>query len=101
MHGLVRQGQGNAPFAAEFVEKMVDQQRNVLDSFPQGRHMQRYDAQPIKEVLAKPSFFDFLFQILGRGAEQADVNLCGPGAAQTLAFPGFKHPQQFGLQAQR
>ena len=43
---------------------MLGQDRDILLSFPKGRHVHGNHIQPVKEIIAKPPCLDLLMQIL-------------------------------------
>ncbi len=63
---------------------MPDQQRDVLSSFPQARQHDRYDLEPVVEVLAEVSLPNRLRQIAVRRRDDADIHLQVPDAPDAL-----------------
>src|SRR5215510_6094118 len=63
--------------------------------------MDRKDFQPIVQVRAKRPLFDHVSQIPMCGGDQADVNLMGAAAAESLELLLLQDAEQFRLQLQR
>ncbi len=82
------------------LEKMPDQQRNILPALAEGRHHDRHDVQPIEEVFPKGAFFDFLQEILVRRGEDADIDLHQLRAADPVELLLLQRTQHLGLRAQ-
>ena len=63
----------------------------------QRRHGDRNDAQPEVEILAEPALRDFLFEVLVRRRNDADVDLDRPRRSEPLDFAFLQHAQHLGL----
>ena len=70
---------------------MSRQHRNVFHPLPQRRHVHRKHVHAMKEVLAKLSVFDKLFQIAVRGNEHTHVHGNRFVAADALDLALLEH----------
>ncbi len=52
-----------APFPAELFKKITTQLRDILFPFPQGRHLDGNDLEPVKKVLPEISLFDLIREL--------------------------------------
>src|SRR6266702_3539655 len=66
---------------AKLSQKLPYQRSDVLLPLPEWRHRKRYDIEPVKQVLAKISFQNFLFEILIRGRNHPHIDADGLRAA--------------------
>ncbi len=80
-----------------FFEKMRDEQRNVLLSFPQGRQMNVNNVQSIEEVLSKQSLLNSRSQILIGGGHEPHLHLGGGDAAHPFELAFLDGAEQLDL----
>ena len=87
--------------AAQPLDEVPHQQRNVAAALAQGRQGDRKDIEPVVQIAAKASFAHVLGQVaIGRG-DHADVDVDGPGIAEPLDLPFLQHAKQLGLDFER
>ena len=100
VHGGVAQFAGLfSVLRAEFVEEVARQRGDVLRAVPQRGNEKRNDVKAIKEVLAKIAAIYFLFEILVRGGDDADIHAHGLIGAHWFEALLFENTQHFGLRA--
>ena len=80
---------------------MLRQERHVVETLPQRRHVDPQHLEPVKEVGAEAAGLHGLFQRHVRGRQHAHVHFDLPLSAHPLDDALFQHPQEFCLQAQR
>ena len=101
MHQVAIDGQFLAPVPAELVEKVLEQERDVLDSLAQGRDGDGHHVEPVVEILAKGALADLFEKIFMGGADQPDIHRDDLDAADP-GHPFFlDDPQQHGLLLER
>ena len=84
--------------AVELVEEMRTQQRQVLAALAKRRHVQCHGVDQEVEVFAQPAGLDRGVGIdMGR-ADQPEIHLDQPIAANWTELPLLQHAQQLGLQ---
>src|SRR5229473_4507593 len=76
---------------------MVDEEGQVIPSIPQRRQVNREDAQSIKEVFAKSTFFDQLGEVLIAGCQKPNVRMDRFIASQPLKSFFLNQAQHFAL----
>src|SRR6516165_7660594 len=79
---------------------MPDQFRNVLDTLPQGRNVDREYFQPIVQILAKRRLLHHCEQITMGRSDQANVNPMRVIAPKSLEFLFLQDSQQLRLKLQ-
>src|SRR4029079_11896826 len=92
------------PFAKrsrELFDEAPDQQLDVLDPFAQQRHVQRKDAQPVVQILAKGAVGQQLLEVAMRRGDDADVDGDRPRASQALDLALLEDTQQLDLHVRR
>src|SRR5215472_4017365 len=82
------------------LDEVAHEQRNILPTLAQRREMNGKNIQPIVKVLAEFVRVHHFRKIPIRGSDQANIDLPGTSAPQTLEFLFLKDSQQLGLQAQ-
>jgi len=93
-----RLGADHDVVGAEFREKALGQQVEVLHAVPQGAQLDRKDGKSIIEIFPKIMLLDTAAKVrVGRG-NHASIYAKRIAAAQPLDFPLFQKPQQLGLQ---
>src|SRR5258708_29401033 len=85
---------------AELVQEIPGQDGNVLFAVTQRRHEEGNYVQPVKEILAEGTARDFLFEILGRGWQDANIDTQRLAGADRLEALLFQHAQNLRLRAQ-
>ena len=83
--------------AAELVEIVLDEQRNLLAALAQRRHVEADDVEAVEEVFAKAAVGDELFEVGVGGGDDADVDGDGPRLAERMDLAGLEEAQQLGL----
>jgi len=73
-------------FPRAMIDEVFDQRRNVFSSFPQRRHINRENVEPVKQVTAKGSSRDGHLQVAVRGSNHSNICLDGSTSANTLEF---------------
>ena len=83
----------------ELAQKVIRQQRDILNTVTQGRHMKRDHIEPVEQILAEITAFNFVLQhLVGRG-DHAHVHLRPFGRAHGLEALFFERAQHLGLRA--
>ena len=85
----------------EFGDEQRGQRQNVFAAFAQRRDVQLHHVQPVKQVLAKSSRLDLLFEVAVRGGEDARVGLDFAIRADALKASVLRHAEQLGLELRR
>src|SRR6266852_252626 len=83
--------------SSAMIDEVFDQHRNVFSSFPQRRHINRENVEPVKQVTTKGSRSDGRLQITVCSSYHADIRLDGPSSADTLKFVFLQNTQQRNL----
>ena len=96
VEGLARQ-----PIGGGAVEEVPRQRRDVVDARPQRRQAQRYDVQPVEQVLAKPPGVDQAAQVLVGCGDDADVGTLDPRAADRGEVARLEDAEQPRLRVER
>ena len=92
---------GLAVRGGELLEKVLDQERDVVAPLAQGRELDADDLEAVIEVLAELPFGDGVGQVAMRGRDQADVDLDRLVAAHADDLAAFEHAQQLDLDRNR
>ena len=85
----------------EFSQKIMRQERDVRQSFPQRRNCYRNDAQAIIKILTKISLFHFFFKASIRGGKNAHIHLDRPVVPDPFELFFLDDPQEDFLQVKR
>ena len=85
----------------EFFEKIIHQQPHVVAPLAQRRHLDAYDVEPVKQILAELFRGHGFFETLVRGGDDANVRLDRLVAADALERAGLEHAQNFRLRRGR
>ena len=88
-------------FGCKMIEKSVDEQRNVLGAFAQGRNGEGDDLQAVEQVLAEPARSHRLLQFLVGGSHNPHVDLDQFRAAHHAEGAVFDDAQQIALAFRR
>ena len=84
--------------AAEFLDEVADEQRNVFFSFPQRWHPDGEDIQPIIQIRPESLLLYHGLKIAIRRGDQSCVSANGARAAQAFELPFLQNTQQLRLQ---
>src|SRR3990170_930931 len=84
-------------FGAKLFEERLDEERDVLSSFPQRGKMETEDVEPIIEVLAKQAVVDRLRRVLIRGGDDPNIHAYFGLAAQPAKAALLEDPEELGL----
>src|SRR5680860_1613840 len=79
------------------VEKMLNQQWQVIVSIPQGREVDGDDIEAVKQIFAEPASLYLLRDDLVGGGDHTGINLDRHGTADAFELPFLKDPQQLLL----
>ena len=80
---------------------MASKQGNVVWSFPQRRHSQFNDVDPVEKVLPKNAFLNQIWKVLMGRAEYPDIHRNFLGIANRADSLFLNCPQEFYLHCQR
>ena len=83
--------------AANFSQKVLAQEGDVVFALRQGWHLQGDDVQAVVQVLAEGPLLHFLFQVLVGGRQDPDVHGDFGGAADPEKVSFLEHPEQLHL----
>src|ERR1700747_1758627 len=86
-----------ASFSRIAIDKVFDQQRNVLTPLTKRRHLDRKYIQPIKQVTAKRPSADGGPQVTVGGSDHADVSADSTTAADTLKLMLLQYTREGNL----
>ena len=86
------------PVAAEFLEEVLGENRDVLRALPQRRHFDRDHVQAKEEVLAEALLADGLLEVLVGGSDHPNVGLQGLRRADGLEGLFLEDAQQLHLE---
>src|SRR5882724_10372679 len=101
-HRLFRNALNWSPHPlCKFVGKEVYQQRNILGSLSQRRHIYWKNIQPIEQIIAEFLFSNQFGEVRVSRSHDAHRYTKGARAAQPFEFLLLKHTQQFRLQFKR
>src|SRR5688572_6291794 len=81
----------------QHVHEVLRQQRDVLATFPQWRHMQRQHVQPIEQIFAETIRRNFLLEFLVGGRQHANVDAMLLRATNAGDLSVLQHAQHLGL----
>src|SRR5262249_8107926 len=84
-----------------FLSKVLDQKRNVFESFPQRWNANREHIQSIIQILTKLLLVHHLFQIAISRSYQTHINILRPRAANSFVGVFLNGTQEFRLQLER
>ena len=85
----------------ELLDKIVDQDRDVLAPLAERRQADGDDLEPVVQVAAERALFDRFLEIAIGGGEDADVDLDRRVGADAGDLAVFDHPEEFDLRGQR
>src|SRR6266852_8870342 len=84
-------------FPREPIDEVLHQQRNVFLSFPQRRHLDRKNVEPVKEVAPKCASSDSRLQVTVRGSNHPNIRSDGYSSTDTLEFMFLQNTQKSDL----
>ncbi len=84
-------------FAAELVEKTLDEQGDIFLALAERRQLQRNDVEAVIQVLAETAVANQLHQIFVGGGKDANVDLDRIGAAEAHEFALLNDAKELGL----
>ncbi len=87
--------------AAELVEKVIDQQLQVLRTFPQRGQIERNHRQAVEQLLAEQALIHHLFHVPAGGRDEAHLNFDRFVAADRFHLLFLNGPQQLRLGLRR
>ena len=70
-------------------DKISYQQWDILCPFPQGRHMNVEDVQPVKEIFAEAALFHQIPEVLIGGRDDPHIHVDGPVVPNPLNLSFF------------
>ena len=88
---------GQTAFLSKFLQKIFNQQGDVLRTISQWRYLDGDDVQAIVEILPKPSLVDLPLQIFVGGSYDSNIHLDDLAAPHTLEALLFQNSQDFRL----
>src|SRR5215216_1128251 len=83
------------------LQEMLDQLRQILLAFAQGRHANVDYVQTIKKIFSKAPGLHRRIEIYVRQHNQTSIELDHPAAAQSLELASLDHAQQLRLRLSR
>ncbi len=86
---------------AELLEKVLDQERDIVAALAQRRKLDADDLEPVIKVLAKLPLGDRVGQVAVGRRDQPDVDLDRLVRAHPHDLAGFEHPEQLDLDRRR
>jgi len=92
---------GKSVGAAELVEQVFGEQRQVFEALPKGRHVGPHDREPVVEVAAESSCGDEAREIPIRGGHDPNVREDVCPSAEGADSPVLEHPEQLRLERGR
>ena len=85
----------------ELVDEAPDEQRNVLGTLAQRRHINRKDVESVVEILPERIVGDTLLEVAVSGRDDSDVDVHGFRASEPFDLPLLEHAQQLDLNVER
>src|SRR5260370_3225342 len=79
------------------IDEVSDQHRNIFPSFPQRRHLDRKNVEPIKEVTPKGARTDGRLQVTVGGGNHANIRPDGSSSTDTFEFMFLQNTQESDL----
>src|SRR5437762_4343759 len=86
--------------AAEDLDEVPHQKRNILRAFAKRRDLNRENVEPVIKVAAEGALADEFGKILVRGGDHADIHALRAVAAEALKFLLLQDAQQFRLEVE-
>src|SRR6266478_764368 len=86
-----------AQFPRSTIDEVLNQRGNIFPSFAQSRHLNRKNAEAVKQVATKVSSSDGRLQIAVGSSDHADIRLDGPSSADALKFMFLEDTQKSDL----
>lgn len=102
LHGLGAHPRETLPAPGpQLLHEMLDQQREVVESFPKGRQVDRNDVDAEEEVFTNSPLGDQLGEVAVGGGDDSDVHGDGAIVADPLNLLRLQRPQEFHLDGRR
>src|SRR6266478_5719457 len=79
------------------MNEILNQHRNIFLSFPQRRHLNRKNVEPVKQVATKGAGSDGCPQVTVGGRNHSNICLDGSSSADTLKFVFLQNTQERDL----
>src|SRR5260370_3440799 len=79
------------------MNEILNQHRNIFLSFPQRRHLNRKNVEPVKQVATKGAGSDGCPQVTVRGCNHSNICLDGSSSADTFKFVFLQNTQDSDL----
>src|SRR5262245_8042235 len=93
---------GRAPERARsLAQKMLRERDDVRPALAKRRNLDRKDAEPVEQVLAKPALRRLGFEIAIGGRDHTHIDLACSIVTDALELALLKHPQELRLQLER
>src|SRR6267143_1815722 len=86
-----------ACFPCVAINEVLDQQGDVFSSFPQRRHLNRKNVEPVKQVATKGARGDGSLQVSVSGGNHPNIRSDGSSSTDTFKFVFLKHTQESDL----
>ena len=90
-----------ACFFPVFMQEMISKRGDVFSSFPERRHGNREDVQPVKKILPESVFFYHPGQIPVCCRNEPDIDFNRFSAADRPEFLFLQYPQELSLHLER
>src|SRR5580698_6455418 len=90
-----------AVLTREHLDKVHDQQLNIIAPLPQRRQRNRKSAQTVVEVTSESTLIDHASEISMRGSNEANVDFTRATATGPFEFLFLQNPQEPRLECQR
>jgi hypothetical protein len=94
--GLLRQTE----LLAIFYDQVVGKKQDILFSFPQRRHFQRQNIQPVEKIIPEPAGFHLFFNLFICRGNNPYICRDGFRAADAYNLRLLEHPLQLYLKLQ-
>ena len=101
MHGIGGQAHGAVAVAAHGLDEVLDQERQILETLAQRRHLDRKHVEAVEQVLAERALEDRVLEVAMRGRDDAHVAAHAAVAADALVGALLQHAQDLDLHRQR
>ena len=78
-------------------EEVVGEERDILRPLPEWWQLDREHAQPVVEVLAKPTRLGLRLEVPVGGRDQSHIDHAGPLVADPFELPLLENTEELGL----
>ena len=86
-----------AVFLIVFVNEEVDQEGNVIPSFPEWREFDRHHIEAIEEIFSKEASFDLFLEVPVARRNDSNIHSDRFVSSRPLKLPFLKDPEKFDL----